>query len=257
MLSNALVFGLPALSAFKFAALCDPDTYEHFGQLPKSPLSNQVEQVIKRVLINCPKEYEPSLQELYNELPPASNRSMDALINHQFKCVQSQDDNFPLSSSGVNIDGGKFYLIIRETSESEIENALPFCIAHEMSHLLNDDLLFGQALKTITGLATSVLTTLVLGWSLPSSLVTVTACNMITSVAYNHTIEFAADDFATQFCTVEELQAGVDFLSKLAARKENLSLPLQLACRMTHPSESERIERIEQAIKAKSTLRAA
>ena len=162
------------------------------------------------------------------------------------KVVKTQTDHYPVFTTGTDAQAGKYYIGIKP--DPEAEQALPWVVTHELSHILNDDQLSLSICKTIASLGTATLSVIALGWSLLPSLGAVMIANCVTHAVYSQMSERAADHFAIKHCSKEQLKKGAAFFELIKARRENGTYSKNLITHLLHPSENSRIAKIQKAL---------
>jgi Zn-dependent protease with chaperone function len=176
----------------------------------------------------------------------AGSRTIESLLRYRLKIVKTETNDYPVFTTGTDAQSGKYYIGI--TPDSEVEQALPWVITHELSHILNDDPLKLCIIKTIASVGAAAFSVFALGWSLLPSLGAVLVTNCVTHTVYAQRSERVADDFAIKHCSKEQLEKGIVFFELTKARRATGAYSKNLITWLLHPSENSRIAKIQKAL---------
>lgn len=218
--------------------------------MPQSDQTAAVKAIANQVLSSenvQGSEHFERVQDMLKEMPESAGpKTIESLLQYRLKIVKTETDNYPVFSTGTDAQAGKYYIGIKP--DSDVEQALPWIITHELSHILNDDPLNLCMIKTIASTAASALSVFALGWSLLPSLCAVVATNCITHIVCAQRSERTADDFAIKHCSKEELQKGIAFLQLVKTRRATGTYSKNLITWLLHPSENSRIAKIQKEL---------
>ena len=193
----------------------------------------------------------PRIQDLIDELPTSPEpRTIDSLLRHKFKVTTALNDYMPVGVAGIGsiFPSGQYFVGVHPSTDPKI---LPWAIAHEVSHILNEDNLELACFAAASSLAGAFFSTYIMDWSLPTSLAVTLAAQTLGHTAFSRITEAAADDFALKHCSIEQLQSGIEFLEKSRANRANYSYWTYLKnfrVLFLHPSFESRIAKIQKAI---------
>ena len=241
---------MPAIGLSRIFAHLNPASYKKFDDMPESDQSATVAMIANRVLsaenVQGSDHFE-RVQEMLQEMPEnAGPKTIESLLRYRLKVVKTDTDHYPVFTTGTDAQDGKYYIGIKP--DPAVEQALPWIITHELSHILNDDPLKLGIVKTIASLGTAAFSVFALGWTLLPSLGAVIATNCITHTIYSQRSERAADDFAIKYCSKQQLEKGVAFLKLIKARRSDGTYSNNFITRLLHPSENSRIAKIQKAL---------
>ncbi len=193
----------------------------------------------------------PRVQDLIDELPTSPEpRTIDSLLRHKFKVTTALNEKMPVGVTGIGsaFPSGQYFIGV---SPSFNPKALPWAIAHEVSHILNDDALATMACKSICSLTAAFFSTYIMNFSLPTSLITTLAAQELSEVIISRSCESDADDFALKHCNNEQLQSGIDTLKEIENSHTKCTYWTYLKNFKSfnlHPSDESRIAKIRKAI---------
>jgi len=244
---NILAFGVPALSFAKMLTLVSPASYLQFEKMPHSERTADVQAIVERVLhaenVPASPHYERIQDMLQNTASPT--KTISALVQSRVKIVDTQRDDYPAFTTGTDADAGKYYIGLNAGLG---QKALPWIIAHEISHILNEDPLRMAMIKAAASSAATALFTFGLGWSLLSSAGGAVLTNCIVHGICSQRAEKRADDFAIRHCSKQELEKGIEFFETVKALRESGTYSKSWIVRLLHPPEEARIAKIRKAI---------
>lgn len=193
----------------------------------------------------------PRVQDLIDELPTSPEpKTIDSLLRHKFKVTTALNDYMPVAVAGIGslFPSGQYFIGVSPSTESK---ALPWLIAHEVSHILNEDQIELPFTGGICSLAAAFFSTYIMDWSLPTSLAITLTAQTLGYICSSREIEANADDFALKHCSIEQLQSGSEYLEKFRANRANYSYWTCLRnfkVLSLHPSFESRIAKIQKAI---------
>lgn len=247
---NLLSFIVPAASLLKTFAHSNPASYKKFDDMPKSEQTAAVAGIANRVLnaenVQGSEHFE-RVQDMLREIPEnVGPKTIESLLRNRLKVVKTETDEYPAFATGTDAQAGKYYIGIKP--DSEVKQALPWVITHELSHILNDDPLNLCIIKTIASTGAAAFSVFVLGWSLLPSLGSVIITNCVTHAVYAQMSERTADDFAIKHCSKKQLEKGIIFLEFIKARRANGTYSKNLISWLLHSSENSRIAKIQKAV---------
>lgn len=247
---NVLTFAVPAASLLKMFANSNPASYKKFDDMPESDQTAAVTAIVNRVLsaenVQGSEHFE-RVQDMLKEMPESAGpKTIESLLRYRLKIVKTETDDYPVFATGTDAQAGKYYIGIKP--DSDVEQALPWVITHELSHILNDDPLNLCIIKTIASAGAAALSVFALGWSLLPSLGAVIVTNCITHTVCAQRSERAADDFAIKHCSKEQLEKGIIFFELTKARRATGAYSKNLITWLLHPSENSRIAKIQKAL---------
>jgi len=247
---NLLTFALPVATAQGVLAQLNPASYKELDRMPQSDLSAAVHAIAERVLqaehVRGSEHFE-RIEDMLKELPDSAGpKTVQSLLRCRLKVVKTETDEMPVFTAGTDTWVGKYYIGINP--DPEMEAALPWVITHELSHILNEDHIGLVLVKAVASLGVAALSTLVLGWALLPSLGAVVFTNCVTHTIFSHRMEGAADDFAIQHCSREQLEKGIACLELCQARRAKGNYKNNLITWILHPSDNSRIAKIRAAL---------
>lgn len=256
MLWNLLPFSFPAYNFWNMLKIANPNLYANFETMQESPHAQTVREIVKRVL-NAENtegsQYSERVADMISALPDSvTPRNVDSLFQHRFKVVASETDDHPIFTGGTDSGKGKYYIGIKSNFEIN-ESSLNFTIAHELSHILEDDMMSLFGLRAGATFTVAALGTFVFGWSLPICLGSLMLTNAITRVSYSQYSERRADDFSIRHCSADHLEGGIQFLEMIKKRyRTNGSYSSKFVSWLYYPSEDSRIAKFRRAILEKT-----
>lgn len=250
MLFIAGSFCVPFVSALRLSQSLNPINYDEYEKAPPSSLEDEVQIIARRILkaeseANGP--YAERIQEMLNDLPShILSRDVDSLAETRLKVVTHNNPNQAPHITGTDMDNadriGKYYLSVssKETPEHQVlfEKALPWIVAHEMKHLLNQDGFKLCFYKTIASSTTCIIGSLIMGCSFPAALVTSIAAvgtNAITHSLLSKHFEHDADLFANKHSTHEERQNAINWLELEQRKRANGGFKAKLIETLLYP----------------------
>ena len=225
---NLLAYTVPLIGVVKFVSAINPATYRKYEAAPESPHSEVVTAVAQRVL-NAESgsgRYEERIRDLIQELPDSVGiKDVRAWIANRLKVAAIENEGNAVYSVGTEFDWGslkgKFFIGIDPGIEGAMQEALAWSTAHEICHILEGDGAERILIKIIVSLATTILSTAVLGWTLLPSVCAAMGAIMVTHVIVSHRAENRADDFANKHCSPEERERAIAlFEHKRASRPQ-------------------------------------
>lgn len=247
---SLISFALPAFGLLKVFGLSNPASYKRFDDMPESNQAASVNAIVERVLnaenVQGAEHFE-RIEDMLKELPDSvGSKTIQSLVHCRLKVVKVETDDFPVFATGTDAQAGKYYIGVKP--DFEMGTSLPWVITHELSHILNDDPLTLQIVKTVGSLGAAALSTFVLGWSLLPSLGATILTNCVTHIIYSQWSERAADGFAIKHCSREQLEEGIAFFELMKARRVRSVYKNNLITWALHPSENSRIAKIRDAL---------
>lgn len=256
---SLLTFAEPAAGFLQILADLNPASYKRFDDMSESDQTAALTAVVTRVLnaenVEGAEHFE-RIQGMLKEIPGnAGPKTVESLLRYRLKIVKTETEDYPVFATGTDAQAGKYYIGIKP--DPELEQALPWAITHEISHILDDDAFNLRIIKTIASVGTAALSVFALGWSLLPSLSAVFITNCVTHIVCAQQSERAADDFAIRHCSKVDLEQGITFFKAVKARRVKGLYSKNLMIRLLHPSEDSRITKIQKALELSGKVKTA
>lgn len=249
---NLLTYALPSFRILETIRCYHPSTYKRFEDVPESPLSYNIKDIVERILTtqNQPgMPFQRRVEDIIAELPQtAKSRDVKGIIEARLKVIATSDVS-PIFATGTDCEDGRYYISVAPEEQEEAAKALAWTITHEVGHLLGDDWVEMSGAKMISSLVSTFATTYFLSWSLLHCVGTVILTNAVTHVAMSHRAEKRADDFANTHCTGQERERGIEYLQSVKNRNsEQGGLISRILSRVFHPDPDSRIAKIRASL---------
>ena len=258
-----LSFSVPLISAFKTIGRLNPKSYDEYETADVSSYENIVRDVALRILhaeSAAGRKYAERIKDMIEDLPQhVTARNIESLFAARIKVAKHNHQAFPIHVAGTDIDVkpncGKYYIAINPmgkdgSKEREVfEKALPWMVAHEMRHVLEDDQNTVSMLKTIASFSTCSLISVAFGYGFPAAAMSAVAAlgvNVITHSLLSKYYENKADVFANQHTTIEDRQKAVEWLELIKQARPPAGI-LEAAGSVLHQKEDVRLQNIIQS----------
>lgn len=246
---DLLTWVFPTLELYRY--FLSEDNKEN--KLPESDKSLFARQIIERVLYREYSEKGEHSSKIQKMLVNTTDqeKTIKALVKRQFAIVEAPKSGPVAYVTSSFKDFEKYSIAIRsDLSEDE----LPWIIAHEVSHALNEDSLSLLLISTISSIAMTSITTIAFHWSLIGSGVLGILASSISYIAYSQFAERAADDFANRCSSDKELEGAITFLERIKQQRKNDSFVNNIRRMITHPSADSRIAKIREELSKRASL---
>lgn len=248
---SVLPFIPSALQGMAGIGLLSPGAYFREAKLADHPESARVKELMTRVLsaeVERGTELGKEMVERFDDLPEGTARTVGEWVNRRVRVVLDPGNRAPVQYRGTDLDLGSrkamHYIMLSASHSGPItQEAIPFIIAHETSHLLNGDEgntwihLAGYSL--VTAVAASVFTGPI------AALGAALAASGLGLMFESRRREAQADVFASQHTTPQERQAALVWMREVDRRMPLWARVLDF---ITHPSLASRMKKLEASL---------
>lgn len=249
LLYNGLV---PLASGFKALYVMHPGTYRGHEKAEESSYSAEVKEIALRILKQVRTESTGLREKIHEMLEDVPQRTEEAWIEQRLKVTAIMSKVYPVYTAGTDHDisgfQGRYYINIDPNIDQEATQALPWVIAHELSHILHNDMITLHIGKCLASYAATTVSTLAFGWGFFPASCAALAAGVVAHSMLSHFQETRADMFANTYTTSQEKMSAIAYLEKIKNLRKSSGISGWIEKYMgyrVYPTEETRIATIE------------
>ena len=262
MLTNILLCSWTFYNCAKFASFMLPYKYKKLDEAQNHSQENEIKEKISNILNSAFEntEYKEMIQDNLDELQDGK-KTINYFVETKIKIVSKESSNPSLQ--GLDIIGstgtsqGKYYIILPSKINENLQKALPWVLSHELAHVLEEDWLQFQLIKTIIVFSSTVFCIYKKINFIPATIGIITL-NVISQIYLHHKAENKADHLANSICKKDDLESAKKLLNYFESNSvgSGIKYKLKNIYRLfTHPLTKNRVANIDISIKKLSEVK--